>query len=58
MIIHQEILNSSFHLRGDILNLLFLHDTLPCIVYLRFDKAAYISLLFQSIFSVRLNNSL
>ena len=53
--------NSSFYVRANILNLLFLYDFfIFCHVQymLRLDKAKYLSLLFKPILSVRLNNNL
>ena len=54
-------INSSFHVRAHILNLLFLYDFFIFFhVYqmLRFENAIYLSLLFKSFLSERLSNSL
>ena len=51
----------SFHVGADILNLLFLYYYFMFFhlqYMLRFDKATYLSLLFKSILSERLDNSL
>ena len=54
-------LNSLFHVGGNILNLLFFYDFFIFFYVqymIKFDRARYLSLLFKSILSATLSNSL